>query len=51
MQGFGAVAVLNLAVMSGNVAGVRKRIFQSKLFLTHFEQRTKQVIASSFVFM
>lgn len=26
MQGFGAVAVLNLAVMTGNVGGVRERI-------------------------
>jgi hypothetical protein len=34
MQGFGAVAALNLAIMSNNIAG-----------------RTKQVIASSLVFM
>jgi hypothetical protein len=34
MQGFGAVASLNLAVMSNNIAG-----------------RTKQVVASSLVFM
>lgn len=30
MQGFGAVAVLNLAIMSGNVAGVRKWFLQNK---------------------
>ncbi|KAJ7937200.1 major facilitator superfamily domain-containing protein [Mycena leptocephala] len=50
MQGFGAVAVLNLAVMSNNVAGVRVVSQQLSLELTPF-QRTKQVIASSLVFI
>lgn len=31
MQGFGAVAVLNLALMSGNVAGRSKQVVASSL--------------------
>ncbi|KNZ73848.1 hypothetical protein J132_09489 [Termitomyces sp. J132] len=51
-QGFGAVAVLNLAIMSNNVAGVRIQIFESNTFTYGRRlQRTKQVIASSLVFI
>lgn len=51
-QVFGAVAVLNLSVMSGNVAGVcRFVIIAATLVLNVYRQRTKQVVASSLVFM
>lgn len=51
MQGFGAVAVLNLAVMTNNVGGVCLYLLVNNPILTYIFQRSKQVIASSLVFM